>query len=139
MKGGIIINGISRGETVVGPQSCLCPELGRNFKNTRLHVSVNRRKCCKNKCRTPQPLFSCMHSTLFIQNSIIREEWQTVCSAALQTHHNQSKISNHLKRLHLFFFSWTEIYSLLSASFSLPLLLVTFPSRANPSSACREV
>lgn len=28
-EGGIIINGIFRGETVAGPQSCLCPVLAR--------------------------------------------------------------------------------------------------------------
>lgn len=32
--GEVIINGIFRGETVAGPQSCLCPVLARFFENT---------------------------------------------------------------------------------------------------------
>lgn len=124
-KGGIIINGILRGETLAGPQSCLCPVLARFFENTRLHVSGNRQKCCKTK--NARPHNHCSPSTLFIQDSTIKEECQSV---APQTYHNQSKISNHLGRLYLlYFFETLEnlLVLLMSASFFSPsLLLVTF-------------
>ena len=70
-----------------------------------------------------------LRSALFIQNSIIKEECRTVCSAAPQTYHNQSKISNHLRRLYLFL--WTESSLVLSLS----VLLVALRSQDHPSAA----
>lgn len=94
-------------ERLLQDRRAACVLRSPDFSKHYMYVSGNRRKRCKNKCRTSQPLFPCERSTLFIQNSIIKEECQSVCSAALckslQTYHNQSKISNHLGRLHLFF------------------------------------
>lgn len=100
-----------------------------------LHVSGNRPKCCKNKCRTSQPLFPCIRSTLFIQNSIIREECQIVCTLckSLQTYHNQNKISNHLGRLYLCFRQKSFFLCILFS-----LLLLSFLSQAHLSNAHRE-
>ena len=124
-------------ERLLQDHRAACVLCSPDFLKT-LHVSGNRRKRCKNKCRTSQPLFPCIRGTLFIQNSIIKEECQTVCSAALckslQTYHNQSKISNHLGRLYLIFFFSTE-NSPLSVSFFLSLagiLPFTSPSFKRP-------
>ena len=79
------------------------------------------------KQKNARPHNHCSPSTLFIQDSTIKEECQSV---APQTYHNQSKISNHLGRLYLlYFFETLEnlLVLLMSASFFSPsLLLVTF-------------